>query len=99
VRLIRFRVRDFRSVVDSDWIEVERVTALIGVNEPGKTNLLLPLWKLNPAREGEIRPTSDGIEGKGRRVRCCANGSRAYGCPSRKRRADEHDRAKNEAAD
>jgi len=59
VRLIRFRVKDFRSVVDSDWIEVERVTALIGVNESGKTNLLLPLWKLNPAREGEIRPTSD----------------------------------------
>jgi recombinational DNA repair ATPase RecF len=55
VRLIRFRVRDFRSVVDSDWIEVERVTALIGVNEPGKTNLLLPLWKLDPAREAEIR--------------------------------------------
>ena len=59
MRLIRFRVKDFRSVVDSDWIEVERVTALIGVNESGKTNLLLPLWKLNPAREGEIRPTSD----------------------------------------
>jgi AAA ATPase domain len=35
------------------------VTALIGVNESGKTNLLLPLWKLNPAREGEIQPTSD----------------------------------------
>ena len=24
-----------------------------------KTNLLLPLWKLNPARDGEIQPTSD----------------------------------------
>jgi hypothetical protein len=31
----------------------------IGVNESGKTNLLLPLWKLNPAHEGEIRPMSD----------------------------------------
>jgi energy-coupling factor transporter ATP-binding protein EcfA2 len=56
-------VQNFRSVVDSDWIEVERVTALIGVNESGKTNLLLPLWKLNPAREGEIRPTSDYPKG------------------------------------
>src|SRR5262249_38023099 len=52
-------VENFRSVVDSGWIEAERVTSLIGVNESGKTNLLLPLWKLNPAHEGEIRPTSD----------------------------------------
>ncbi len=40
-------------------MEVDGVTALIGINESGKTNLLLPLWKLNPAREGEIQPTSD----------------------------------------
>jgi energy-coupling factor transporter ATP-binding protein EcfA2/Fe-S cluster assembly ATPase SufC len=59
VELKRFRVTTFRSVEDSGWIEVERVAALIGVNESGKTNLLLPLWKLNPAREGEIQPTSD----------------------------------------
>ncbi len=54
MRLRRFRVENFRSVIDSDWIEAEVVTALIGVNESGKTNLLLPLWKLKPAREGEI---------------------------------------------
>jgi hypothetical protein len=59
VRLIKFKVMNFRSVVDSGWIEAEQVTSLIGVNESGKTNLLLPLWKLNPAHEGEIRPTSD----------------------------------------
>ncbi|MBR0903448.1 hypothetical protein [Bradyrhizobium liaoningense] len=63
MRLIRFRVRNFRSVIDSEWIDVERVTSLIGVNESGKTNLLLPLWKLNPAREGEIQPTSDYPKG------------------------------------
>jgi energy-coupling factor transporter ATP-binding protein EcfA2 len=63
MKLIRFKVSDFRSVVDSEWIDAERVTALIGVNESGKTNLLLPLWKLNPAREGEIRPTSDYPKG------------------------------------
>lgn len=59
MELKSFRVRDFRSVHDSGDIAVDRVTALIGVNESGKTNLLLPLWKLNPAREGEIQPTSD----------------------------------------
>ena len=59
MRLIRFNVTNFRSVIDSGWIDSERVTALIGINESGKSNLLLPLWKLNPAREGEIKPTSD----------------------------------------
>ena len=59
MKLIRYRVTTFRSVDDSGWIELDRVIALIGVNESGKTNLLVPLWKLNPAREGEIQPTSD----------------------------------------
>lgn len=59
MRLVKFRVTNFKSVDDSGWVEADRVTALIGVNESGKTNLLLPLWKLNPARDGEIRPTSD----------------------------------------
>lgn len=59
MKLTRFRVTNFRSVEDSGWIEAENVTALIGVNESGKTNLLLPLWKLKPARDGAIQPTSD----------------------------------------
>ncbi|MCC5984732.1 MAG: AAA family ATPase [Rhodobacteraceae bacterium] len=57
--LTRFRVSNFRSVIDSGWLTLDRVTALIGVNESGKTNLLLPLWKLNPASGGEIVPISD----------------------------------------
>jgi energy-coupling factor transporter ATP-binding protein EcfA2 len=57
--LVRFRVRNFRSVEDSGWIDVDSVTALIGTNESGKSNLLLPLWKLNPAKGGEIHPTAD----------------------------------------
>lgn len=58
-RLLRYRVSNFRSVMDSGWLEADTVTALIGVNESGKTNLLLPLWKLNPASEGALQPTSD----------------------------------------
>lgn len=30
-----FRVTDFRSVQDSDWIDAEQITALIGTNESG----------------------------------------------------------------
>ncbi len=54
-----FRVTEFRSVQDSGWIEVEQITALIGTNESGKTNILLPLWKLNPADEGAINLKDD----------------------------------------
>lgn len=59
MKLTRFRVTNFRSVVDSGWIDVDDVTALIGVNESGKSNLLLALWKLKPANEGHLEPTSD----------------------------------------
>ncbi|SLN10147.1 hypothetical protein ROJ8625_00182 [Roseivivax jejudonensis] len=58
-RLRRYRVTNFRSVVDSGFLDLDDVTALIGVNESGKTNLLLPLWKLNPAGDGAIDPISD----------------------------------------
>lgn len=57
--LRRFRVQNFRSVDDSGWIDVDSVAALIGTNESGKTNVLVPLWKLNPAKGGEISPTAD----------------------------------------
>lgn len=54
MKLTKYRVTDFRSVQDSGWIECDDVTTLVGVNESGKSNLLLALWKLNPAREGTI---------------------------------------------
>jgi predicted ATP-dependent endonuclease of OLD family len=54
MKLLRFRVTNFRSVTDSGWIETDDVTALIGTNESGKTNILMPLWKLNPAKDGAI---------------------------------------------
>ncbi len=59
MKLKRFRVQKFRSVQDSGWIEADDVTGLIGTNESGKTNLLIPLWKLNPAKDGEIKALSD----------------------------------------
>lgn len=52
--LKKYKVENFRSVLDSDWIECDNVTTLVGINEAGKSNLLLALWKLNPAREGSI---------------------------------------------
>lgn len=57
--LSKFRVTEFRSVTDSNWIEADKITAFIGTNESGKTNILLPLWKLNPASGGEINLKED----------------------------------------
>lgn len=57
--LSKFRVTEFRSVQDSGWIDAEQITALIGTNESGKTNVMLPLWKLNPAADGEINLQDD----------------------------------------
>ncbi len=59
MKLKKFRVTNFRSVTDSGWIDASDVTALIGENEAGKTNLLLPLWKFNPSGNGEISLLDD----------------------------------------
>jgi len=59
MKLLRFRVTGFRSVSDSGWIDTSDITALIGENESGKTNLLTPLWKLNPANDEPINLLAD----------------------------------------
>lgn len=48
MKLIRFRVQNFRSIDNSGVIELGQVTALVGRNESGKSNLLLALASLNP---------------------------------------------------
>lgn len=48
MNLESFRIRNFRSVNDSGEIHVSRITALLGRNESGKSNLLLALKSLNP---------------------------------------------------
>jgi len=54
MKLKKFNVTNFRSIMDSGWIETDDVTTLVGINEAGKSNIILALWKLNPAREGAI---------------------------------------------
>ena len=57
--LKRFKVTNFRSIMDSGWIDCDNVTSLVGVNEAGKSNIILALWKLRPARDGVIEPLYD----------------------------------------
>ncbi|MCL2821574.1 MAG: bacteriohemerythrin [Firmicutes bacterium] len=50
--LLRYRIKNFRAVVDTGWIDCPRVTAFVGSNESGKTTLLMALMKLmDPRRE------------------------------------------------
>jgi len=57
--LERFKVHNFRSIEESDWIELADNSCLVGTNEAGKTNLLIALWKLRPANNEPIIPLDD----------------------------------------
>ena len=58
-KLNRFKVYNFRSIEESNWIEVSENSCLVGTNEAGKTNLLIALWKLNPANDEPIVALDD----------------------------------------
>ena len=49
MKLIKFRIRNFRSINDSGDVTVDKLVCLVGRNESGKSNLLLALTSLNPA--------------------------------------------------
>ena len=48
MELITFRVRMYKGIIDSGWVDVDRLAVLVGKNESGKTSLLKALHKLNP---------------------------------------------------
>jgi hypothetical protein len=49
MQLESFRVTNFRSIHNSSDVSVARITAMLGRNESGKSNLLRGLHSLNPA--------------------------------------------------
>lgn len=60
MRLIRARISNFKSVLDSGWFEVGDLTCLVGKNESGKTAVLEALEKLHSVRpEREALQTTD----------------------------------------
>ena len=54
MRLKSFRVQNYRSITDSGDIDVGQLTALIGQNESGKSNLLRALYSLNPSDDPKV---------------------------------------------
>src|ERR1700683_159077 len=48
VKFQQFRVTNYRNVIDSGPIEVNDITAFVGQNEAGKSNLFEALYRINP---------------------------------------------------
>lgn len=49
VRLIKVRIRGYRSIKDTGYFDIEKMkTIMVGPNESGKTAILQALQKLNP---------------------------------------------------
>jgi energy-coupling factor transporter ATP-binding protein EcfA2 len=49
MRLIKARVQNYRSIVDTGWFDVEQAkTIMVGPNEAGKTAILQALQQINP---------------------------------------------------
>ena len=51
MKLIKFKVSNFKTIDESEWITTDNITCLVGENESGKTNVLTALLKLKPADE------------------------------------------------
>ena len=56
MKLTRARVRNYKSIDDSSWVNIEDITALVGKNESGKTAFLQAIRKIN-----SISGNSDGF--------------------------------------
>jgi len=58
MKLLKFKIMDFRAVVDTGWIDCKDVTAFVGENESGKTTLFMALMKLMPKKREVAAATS-----------------------------------------
>jgi predicted ATP-dependent endonuclease of OLD family len=59
MRLNRFRVMRYRNIIDTGWINTTDVTAFVGQNEAGKSNLFDALNCLNPFEPANYNVTED----------------------------------------
>lgn len=48
MKIDSFKIQRFKSIHDSGWVDLEKLTVLVGKNESGKTSLLRALHKFNP---------------------------------------------------
>jgi predicted ATP-dependent endonuclease of OLD family len=46
--LKKFKIENYKSIIKTEWIEIDKLTVFVGKNEAGKTTILKALHKLNP---------------------------------------------------
>ena len=66
MKLVQFSVQNYRNILDSGPIDVGNVTAFVGQNEAGKSNLFEALHCLNPITPEDTNPTKIGPSTNGR---------------------------------
>ncbi|MBZ8119823.1 AAA family ATPase [Roseovarius sp. LXJ103] len=59
MRLSEFCITNYRNIIDSGWIKVTNVTAIVGQNEAGKSNLFEALYCLHSYVETRFNPDED----------------------------------------
>ena len=59
MRLSEFRIMNYRNIIDSGWIKTTDVTAIVGQNEAGKSNLFEALYCLHSYVETRYNPDED----------------------------------------
>lgn len=59
MRLSEFRITNYRNITDSGWIKDTDVTAIVGQNEAGKSNLFKALHCLHSYVETQYNPDED----------------------------------------
>lgn len=59
MRLTQFRITNYRNIIDSGWIKTTDVTAFVGQNEAGKSNLFEALYCLHSYVETTYDPDED----------------------------------------
>ena len=53
MKLAEFKVTNYRNIRDSGWITVNDISAFVGQNEAGKSNLFEALYRINPFTPNE----------------------------------------------
>ena len=59
MRLSEFRITNYRNIIDSGWIKATDVTAFVGQNEAGKSNLFEALYCLHSYVKTKYNPDED----------------------------------------
>ena len=61
MKLIQFRIRNFRSILDSGFVNITKLTSLIGKNDSGKSNVLIALSKNIPPDRDEVIESNENL--------------------------------------